>query len=242
MEEVVPTGVLIFKGMKVGVLPGDFTISVNENGETDSKLVLSTAYNVIPIWLRAAHDHSKQSKIASENIAAKWGDDTDEQRSLLIAELTPSIQVFVCCGIALDALYDTLRPHAKITPQEIQAWKDNRTSRAKQIVEVVRRTFKLKQDTLKSFSDCITQVIKYRDMAVHPSLELKNSCTRPDLNVSVDWKFSAYRFSNAEWCLVNTINMIVYLYEHKAGVNVINESISNIIDALEELKVVQRNA
>lgn len=237
-----PTGVLIFKGMKVGVLPGDFTISVNENGETDSKLVLSTAYNVLPLWLRAAYDHSKQSKIASENIASNWSEDVDEQRRLLIAELVPSIQVFVCCGIALDALYDTLRPHAKITSQEIQEWKTNGTSRPKQIIEVVRRTFKLKQDILKSFSGCITQVIKYRDMAVHPSLELKNACARPDLNVGVDWKFSAYRFSNAEWCLVNTINMIVYLYEHKAGVNVIDESISNIIDALEELKVVQSSA
>lgn len=94
---------------------------------------------------------------------------------------------------------------------------------------------------MKSFRDCIIQIIKYRDMAVHPSLELKNACTRPDLNVGVDWKFSAYKYSNAEWCLLNTINMIVYLYEHKVEINNIDESITNIIDALEELSVVQRN-
>ena len=237
-----PSGVLIFKGMKVGVLPGDFTISVNENGETNSKLILSTAYNVVPLWLRAAHDHLKQSKAVSEEISINWSEDTDEQKRLLVAELMPSMQVFVSCGIALDALYDTLRPHAKITPQEIQAWKDNRTSRAKQIVEVIRRTFKLNQDILKSFRECISRIIKYRDKAVHPSLDLKNACARSDLDVGVDWKFSAYRYSNAEWCLINTINMIVYLYEHKAGKNEIDESISNIIDALEELNVVQRNA
>ena len=235
-------GVLIFKGMKVGVLPGDLTISVNEDGEESSKLILSTAYNVIPLWLRAAHDHLKQSKVASENISENWSEDTDQQKELLVRELTPSIQVFVSCGIALDALYDTLRPHAKITHQEVQVWKNNRTSRDRQIVEVVRRTFKLKPDILKSFSGCIVQVIKYRDMAVHPSLELKNACTRPDLDVGVDWKFSAYRYANAEWCLMNTINMIVYLYEHKTGISAIDESISNIIDALEELNIVQRNA
>lgn len=235
-------GVLIFKGMKVGVLPGDFTISINENGEEESKLILSTSYNVIPLWLRAAHDHLKQSKVASESISTNWGEDTDVQKNLLVAELTPSIQVFVCCGIALDALYDILRPHAKITLEDVQAWKNNRTSRARQIVEVIRRTFKLKKDILKSFRDCIIQVIKYRDMAVHPSLDLKNACTRLDLNVSVDWKFSAYRYPNAKWCLVSTINMIVYLYENNVGVDEIDESISNIIDALEELNVVQRNA
>lgn len=234
-------GVLIFKGMKVGILPGDFTISINEDGETDSKLILSTAYNVVPLWLRAAHDHLRQSKAASEAISAKWSEDTDEQKRLLVLELMPSMQVFVSCGIALDALYDTLRPYANITPQEIQAWKDNRTSRAKQVAEVIRRTFKLKQDILKSFRECISQIIKYRDKAVHPSLDLKNACTRSDLNVGVDWKFSAYRYTNAEWCLTNTINIIVYLYEHKVGQNEIDENITNIIDALEELNVIQRN-
>lgn len=234
-------GVLIFKGMKVGVLPGDFTISLNEAGEQESKLILSTAYNVIPLWLKAANDHLKQSKIASESISENWSKDTEQQKALLVSELTPSIQVFVSCGIALDALYDTLRPFAKISTEEIQTWKDNGTSRGKQIVEVIRRVFKLNVETLKIFRECVIQVIKYRDMAVHPSLELKNACTRPDIAVSVDWKFSAYRYSNAVWCLTNTINMIVYLYEHKAGAKDVDESVSNIIDALEELNVVHRN-
>ena len=83
-------GVLIFKGMKVGVLPGDLTISLNEDGEKESKLILSTAYNVIPLWLRAAHDHLKQSKIASESISKNWCEDADQQKALLVSELTLS--------------------------------------------------------------------------------------------------------------------------------------------------------
>jgi hypothetical protein len=59
-------GILIFKGMKVGILPGDFSISINENGGHDSKLLLSTAYNVVPLWLKIAHDNLKQSKFASD--------------------------------------------------------------------------------------------------------------------------------------------------------------------------------
>lgn len=79
-------------------------------------------------------------------------------------------------------------------------------------------------------------------MAVHPSLELKNACSRPDISVGVDWKFSAYRYSNAVWCLTSTINMIVYLYEHRSGREEADKSISNIIEALEELNVVHKNA
>jgi len=228
--------------MRIGVLPGDFSISVNENGEHDSKFILSTAYNVAPLWLKIAHDSLKQSNSASGSVSEKWNENTDLQKELLMAELAPSMQVFVSCGIALDALYDTIRPYAKISSQEVETWRKNKTSRAKQIVEILRRTYKLKSDVLNNFSECISQIIKYRDMAVHPSQELKNACTRPDIQVGVDWKFSVYRFSNAAWCLTNTINMVVYLYEHKSGVKEVDESISNIIESLEELKVVQRSA
>ena len=234
------SGVLIFKGMKVGFLPDDFKITITENGISNSTLILSTAYNVIPLWMKIAHDSLKQSKLASKAISEKWCENADIQKELLIAELAPSMQVFVACGIGLDAVYDTIRPYVNISQQEIDSWRKNRTSRSKQIVEVIRRAYKLKPDIHKNINGCVSEIIKYRDMAVHPSLELKNTRTRPDIQVGVDWKFSAYRFSNAEWCLTSTINMIVYLYEHKSGTDVVDESFSNIIDALEELKIVQR--
>ena len=37
-------GVLIFEGMKVGVIDDDFTVCVDEHGKMDSKLILSTSY------------------------------------------------------------------------------------------------------------------------------------------------------------------------------------------------------
>jgi len=236
------SGVLIFQGMKVGFLAGDLTISLNENGEISAKAILSTAYNVVPIWLKIAHDNLKAAKKASETIATKWSLNAEEQKQQLISELASSMQVFVSCGISLDALYDTLRPHANISVQEITAWRNNKTARYKQLIEIIRRIYKIKSDALNDFRECIKQIFKYRDKAVHPSLELQHACTRPDIPVGVDWKFSAYRYSNAKWCLTNTINMIVYLYEHKSGLEEVDNSLSNIIDALEELQVVSRNA
>ena len=152
------------------------------------------------------------------------------------------MQVFVSCGIALDALYDTLRPFARISEQDIEAWRNNKTSRAKQIGEIFRRTHKLNSQILKDFRRCIEHIIKYRDKAVHPSLELQNACERPDIHVGVDWKFAAYRFSNAESCMTNTINMIVYLHENGSGIKEVDNSLLNIVEALLELGVVQRRA
>jgi len=197
------SGVLVFKGMTVGFLPGDLAISVDESGSINSKAILSSAYNVLPIWLRIAHDQLVQAKQASDAVATRWAANDETNRELLVSELEPSLQVFVASGIALDALYDQLRPFAKLSHTEIQAWKGNKTARGKQITEVIRRVFKLKAKETALFQQSITEILKYRDMAVHPSLELKRMCTRPDIPVGVDWKFSAYRYSSAAGCFVS---------------------------------------
>ena len=41
-------GIIVFEGMKVGVLPGDLKIEVDESGALKPTLILATAYNVLP--------------------------------------------------------------------------------------------------------------------------------------------------------------------------------------------------
>lgn len=234
------SGVIIFRGMKVGVLPGDLQISVDEAGVVGSKLILSTAYNVLPIWLRIADDQLKQAKVANDALTGNWGSSDEGNRELLIRELEPSLQVFVACGIALDALYDQLRPYAKLDKATLDAWKKNGTSRARQIFEVVRRVYRLDKGTAEQFKKHIEELIEFRDRAVHPSLELRQSCTRADIPVGVDWKFSAYRYTNSRTCFHVTMTMLIYLYEKRSGIVELDQQINNVFDALEELKVVQR--
>ncbi len=236
------SGVLIFQGMTVGVLQGDFEISLDDTGSLKSKLILSTAYNVIPIWLRIANDHVLSAKAASEALKQQWDDNAENQKKLLISELAPSMQVIVSCGIAFDALYDMLRPYANISKKDIDKWKEKRTSRGVQITEIIRRVYKLKNETLNQFKKVITEIIKYRDIAVHPSGELKNACPRPDIPVGVDWKFSAYRFTNAATCFQSTMKMFIYLHETKCKEDSINKDMENIFLSLQELGVVSKKS
>jgi hypothetical protein len=236
----VTNGVLVFEGMTVGFLPGDLTISVDESGSISSKAILSTAYNVLPIWLRIAKDQLQQAKQASEAVATNWDENDDAKRELLMAELRPSMQVFVACGIALDALYDQLRKFAGVTRADIQAWKKNKTARSTQIMEVIRRVYKLKAQETVAFKQSTTEILKFRDIAVHPSLELKQTCTRPDIPVGVDWKFSAFKYSNAAQCFAGTMNMLMHLYERRSGVKDADQQMENIVKALEQLNVVHR--
>ncbi len=234
--------VLIFEGMKVGILDGDFTIQVNESGQPFSNLVLSTSYNVLPIWLRIAHNNIVLAHEANKNVKNNWDENPINQKSLLIHELTSSIQVFISCGISLDSLYDQLRPYAKITQNDIDTWKENRTKRASQICEVIRRVYKLNNETSKGFRTNIKSIIDYRDKAVHPDNSIKRACNRPDIPVGVDWRFSAYRYENAAICYRRTMEMLIYLHENKSGIIQVDEEIELIFKTLIELGLVLKNA
>lgn len=235
-------GVLIFEGMRVGILEGDFTISVDVEGKTDANLVISTSYNVLPLWLRIAYENLVLSRKASKDITEKWNDNPEEQKSLLLAELTPSMQVFVACGTALDALYEQLKPFANISKAETKDWRDKRRSRAAQIAEIIRRVYKLENDVFKAFKENIKSIIKFRDQTVHPTHEIRRTCTRPDIPVGVDWRFSAYRYDNGSICYGRTMEMFIHLYQKGANEEKVNENMKNIFKALKELGLVSENA
>ena len=96
-------------------------------------------------------------------------------------------------------------------------------------------------DVSKEMKSSITQIIKFRDMAVHPSLELKNAVLRPDISVGVDWRFSAFRFENARNCLDSTLKIFIFLYEYPRSIKANDGAMKNIFLALQELGVVRLN-
>lgn len=234
-------GVLLFKGMKAGFKSGDVSISVNEAGEITSTAILSTAYNVVPIWIKIASDNLKAVKIASEEISIIWSEDGDVQRQLLIAELAPAMQVIVSCGIAIDGLYDTLRPYAHLSDAEIQKWRENRTARYKQVVEIIRRIYKPNNQVVSDLSKSIKYFFELRDKAVHPSQKLEHACQKVGVPVGVDWRFSAYSYDNAKACFTNTINIIAFLFDSKTGRQEVDAEVTNIVEALVELRIISVN-
>lgn len=233
-------GVLIFEGMRVGFLPGDLKISVKDDGTTSSTAILSTSYNVLPIWMKIAKSNLSLAKVASQRIKEEWKENSDLQKELLIGELVPSVQVIVSCGISIDSFYDILKPHSGISKAERETWRANKTKRASQISETIRRVFKANNDLSSRLRQHITTVMDFRDKAVHPDSSLQRSCSRPDINVDVDWRFSAYRFSNAESIYRSTMEMILHLYDIKSGNSSVDQDMENIIKALIELKLVQK--
>ncbi len=62
----------------------------------------------------------------------------------------------------------------------------------------------------------------------------------PPGRLLVDWKFSVYRYSNAERCFKATMEMRIHLYERKSQIAGVAAEMERAFTALEELKVVLR--
>ncbi|MCU4677713.1 hypothetical protein N7931_19065 [Catenovulum sp. 2E275] len=235
-------GLLLFKGMKVGIQDGDLSTNFDENGISGANLNLSTSYNMLPIWLKIAYDNLILTKKANIKISEQWNEKDVNKQSLLLDELSTSIQVFVACGSALDALYDQLKEFANISQADIDLWKSKRTPRSAQIVEIIRRVYKLDKNFVKGAKRNIKSIMEFRDKVVHSSHEIRQVCTRPDISESVDWRFSAYKYTNSMIAYQRTMELLVLLYDKKAENAKVNENMEYIVESLIELGLVQKNA
>lgn len=209
-------GILIFEGMRCGFLEGDFSISIDESGSLSSKAILSTSYNTLPLWLKLAKNNCEEARLAHQKIVESWPPDEETQKQLLLAELRPAMLSIVACSISIDALYDLMKPIAKLDDDTLRGWKKGKRSRVFQIAEVFRRTFRLKDDEADRCRKLIKEISGLRDRAVHPSHKIERSMMRDDIPVGLDWRFVAYRYSNCHVALDNTMRMFNEFFERSS--------------------------
>lgn len=119
----------------------------------------------------------------------------------------------VSCAISIDALYDLMKPLAKLDVTTVKGWQKNKKSRVFQMVEVFRRAFRLNVDEAEWCKKIIKEISHLRDRAVHPSHKIERTMQRDDVPVGVDWRFVAYRYSNCRVALDNTMKMFGEFFE-----------------------------
>lgn len=229
--------VLVFEGMKLGVLENDFTITVDEDGGLSSKLVLSTSYNVIPLWLRLAQENCSEAKAKHEEITTDWPNDEEGQKLLLLSELRSSMLAIVACAISIDALYELVKRFAKLDEATLKGWQKGKKSRSHQIVEVFRRVFSLDKHEAKRCKKVVKDILDLRDRAVHPSHRLERSVQRTDIDLGVDWRFAAYRYSNCEIALNNTLNMFSEFFSRIENESPVRQEIDPLVKAFRKNQI-----
>lgn len=207
-------GVFISKGMRVGVPPGGFSISIGESGEPNAQLTLYAALDVTPHWLGIALSHLQVAAQEHPKLDPLWQQqDNDEIARVLEAEFIASMQAMMAAAIGIDSFYAAVKEHITLPAATLQAWRDKGTARHKQVYEVLRRGFKIGKGALPKVREMLKEIYRFRDLAVHPDPKLAQPLVHPDLKVGTEWRFVFFRFDNAKALVNASLSLIVQLLD-----------------------------
>lgn len=188
-------------------------ISIDRNGNVQvPPPELSMSIDLFAYWLEIAMMHLVEAEESHRKLLVVWdaGDDR-EGGQLLEREFSTSLQCITASGIAVDAFYAMVRNHVQIPQKDIEAWRTNRTSRPKQIAEVLRRGFLVGPKSFSTMRKNLIELFKWRDWSVHPPAGFNKPVRYDELRVGTEWRFVAFKFENAKNAFAIALSLIAQL-------------------------------
>jgi hypothetical protein len=192
---------------------GNISISISGDGDLQpSPVEVSVSIDLFAYWLEIAMAHLIRAGDVHKELLAVWGQSNGEQGSQwLEGEFASSLQCITAAAIAVDAFYAMVRDHVPIPEKDIEAWRTNRTSRPKQIAEVLRRSFLVGPNSFTAMRGHLIELFKWRDWSVHPPAGFQKPVRYDELLVGTEWRFVAFRFENAKNALALSLGIIAQL-------------------------------
>ena len=191
-------GVFFTKGMSLTLRDFRISITLDSSGESGN-FSIDLRYDACAAWLRAAlqqNEVAKASRVA--RISAWSADDEEAKEKTLEVEFLASMQAIVAAATAIDALYAIIKEMSPLPVETSKAWAKNRTARERQVTETFRFAFGFGPESAEKAFDFFKTVYKFRSAALHPTGKPSPPVFHPELNVSTEWRFVAFRSINAD--------------------------------------------
>lgn len=230
-------GIFISRGITVTAPAGGLTISIGDDGNVTGNLTLHVRFDVCPTWTELSLRHLQEAKAKRVDREAAWaGTDEEQKAATLEREFEASMQAIMAAAIAVDAFYSLIQTHVVLPPSLLGQWRTKRTSRYRQVTEVLRRAFHLRPKGTAALRQNLKEIYRLRDLAVHPSGKIEAPILHPELNVGVEWRFAYFRAHNAE-LIVNAATWILWDLAHggKPKDSTIREYMAGLRQRLTEL-------
>jgi hypothetical protein len=206
-------GVLITKGMRVGIPIGGLQVKVGEDGRVEASLQLHTELDLCHFWLTIGATHVREANRARNMLsAAKQVHDDDGLSQALETEFAAGMEAMMAAAVAIDAFYASIKERSPVPPEISKAWQKNKTARYSQIAEVFRMAFHLPAEPDSGqIRKILKEVFRFRDLAVHPPAGTAAPAVHPDLNQASDWRYAAFCFHNAKESMRMALNVVTEL-------------------------------
>jgi hypothetical protein len=207
-------GVFLSDGMSLRIPAGGLTIAVgNDGAPSASTLRFEVMLDVWPFWLDVALEHAASAVRARsrlEALALRSGTDTLEKHHAdpLVRECKAGMVAISAAAFALDNFYAVVQPFCPGFAELRKEFERAGTARHAQISETLRRTFQVRAKEVRRLGATIEEIFKYRNWAVHPPAEFREPVRHDLFNVGVEWRFVAFRATNAVAVTRNSTSLI----------------------------------
>jgi hypothetical protein len=203
------SGIFVTRGMTVVIPKGGLTIAVDEKGKVNSSVTVHVHYDVCPTWLDLAARHLTDARERQLLRVASWSSNDDKAKGeTLEKEFESSMQAMMAAAIAIDSFYAALRDKTNIPEETIKIWRAKSTARYKQATEIIRRAFSLSPRHCVGLRNCLKEIFKFRDLAVHPLGNIREPVLHPELGIGVEWRFAVFCAENAAAIVGAATNVI----------------------------------
>lgn len=206
-------GIYISRGMRLQIPTGGITISVGDDGTPDMRVnAVNLCIDSHVHWLEIALRHLGDAERAHVELLDSWraGDGKRKGRALE-DQFTSSLQSVVAAAVAIDSFYAMVRRYVVIPEDTLKAWRKNRTSRPRQITEVLRLSFRIGPRTTGEIGGRLKELFKWRDWSVHPAAGFERPVMYEELGVATEWRFVAFRAENAKTAANLALSLIAQL-------------------------------
>jgi hypothetical protein len=201
-----------FRAVTVDTPAGVLLGTMGQDAEPASVPTSHVHFDVCPIWLELAIRHLSDAQVAQGARIETWKDaDEHSKTGALEWEFGASIQAIMASAIAVDALYAVVQSRVHLPQSLIDEWRDKCTPRPIQIAEVLGGAFSLEPKNVSSLAQVLTEIFRFRDLAVDPSAKTDARILHPELGVGVEWRFAYFRCENALLIVKATLRVIAEL-------------------------------
>jgi len=188
----------VFVGRGVSLRLRNLQIRFGPDGPEIPPVTVELSLGMAPFWLEIALKHLAEAEAHHGVLLAAKPDDGQGRAVALEGEFCSGMQAIVAAATAIDALYAQVKPFAEIPDDVAAAWTTNGTARYKQVAEVLRRAFHLKDRRAANLRRALKETYRFRDWAVHPESSFSVPVLHPDLGAGTEWRFVAFGFAIAK--------------------------------------------
>lgn len=227
----------ITNGMQFSI--SGLSLTVSDDGKTEiGPVTLGTRLDICPYWLDIAYAHLLRTEQAYNDLmSAKETRNYERLGEALQAEFISGMQTIMASAITIDTYYACIKERVEVPRVLIGRWLENGTARYKQIAEVLRIAFPMKNESFKQVRGALKDIFRFRDMAVHPPSKTTPPLLRPELNLIIDWRYLAFSYHNAKAIVKLSLNIIAHTSKrpHKDKFDALKPYCETLMSSLEPL-------